>query len=122
VQVSLTGWRRYQAGIAEFARPGSDYCVPVHRFGRRELLKRGASFAGAFAGARLLAACGSAAPAEHPSATDLKELDGALRGRVVLPSSPDYRAARLVWNTVDSAGLSGRDWIPCTVPLSTKGW
>jgi FAD/FMN-containing dehydrogenase len=69
------------------------------RFGRRELLKRGASFAGAFVGARLLAACGSGAQPEHPSATDLKELDGALKGRVVLPSSPDYRAARLVWNS-----------------------
>ena len=69
------------------------------RIDRREFLARGASLAGGFAGARLLTACGSEAPPGGTPAPDVEELAAAIQGRVVVPHSPDYRAARLVWNS-----------------------
>ncbi len=65
---------------------------------RRKFLKQGASIAGAFAGVHLLGASGTAA-ARDPRPADLRELAGALKGKVILPHSRDYRAARLVWNS-----------------------
>jgi FAD/FMN-containing dehydrogenase len=70
----------------------------MYRIDRRRFLKQGASLAGAFAGADLLAACGNkAVPAHRPA--DIKELAGALNGRIILPKSPEYTAARLVWDS-----------------------
>jgi hypothetical protein len=76
---------------------------PVHKvcmpsIDRRKFLKQGVSVAGAFAGVHLLGAAGSAA-ARDPRQADLRELAGALKGRVILPQSRDYRAARLAWNS-----------------------
>ncbi len=65
---------------------------------RRELLRRGALGFGALTVGRLLTACGSGA-SPGPSPADLKELDRAIRGRIVLPQSRGYRAARLVWKS-----------------------
>lgn len=65
---------------------------------RRKFLKQGASVAGAFAGVHLVGASRSAA-ARDPRPADLRELARALQGRVILPQSRDYRAARLVWNS-----------------------
>jgi hypothetical protein len=64
---------------------------------RRRFLTQGAALAGAFAGAQLLSACGGKATSGSRSG-DLKELARALRGRTILPQSPDYAAARLVWD------------------------
>jgi FAD/FMN-containing dehydrogenase len=65
---------------------------------RRRFLTQGAALAGAFAGAQLLSACGGKATSGSRSG-DLKELARALRGRTILPQSPDYAAARLVWDS-----------------------
>jgi FAD/FMN-containing dehydrogenase len=65
---------------------------------RRDLIQRGAVIAGGLATARLLAACGGS-DATSTSAADLRDLAGALRGRLILPDSPGYGAARLVWNS-----------------------
>jgi FAD binding domain len=66
---------------------------------RREFLRRGTGLLGGIAGARLLAACGSEAPLDQASAADIKELAAAVKGEVVVPDSPGYKAARLVWNS-----------------------
>ena len=65
---------------------------------RRDLVQRGAVIAGGLATARLLAACGGSG-ATSTSAADLRELAMALRGRLVLPDSRGYDAARLIWNS-----------------------
>jgi FAD/FMN-containing dehydrogenase len=62
---------------------------------RRQFLGRGAAVAGALAGGGLLAALGTEAAAK----TELDELAAKLRGTVILPASPGYRSARLVWNS-----------------------
>jgi FAD/FMN-containing dehydrogenase len=61
-------------------------------------MQRGALVAGGLATARLLAACGGS-DATTASVGDLRDLAGALRGRLILPGSPGYRPARLVWNS-----------------------
>jgi FAD/FMN-containing dehydrogenase len=65
---------------------------------RRDLIQRGAVIAGGLASARLLAACGGSG-ATSASGADLRELAGALRGRLVLPDSRGYDAARLIWSS-----------------------
>jgi FAD/FMN-containing dehydrogenase len=65
---------------------------------RRGFFKQGARLAGGLAGAQLLSACGGSSTAGHRPA-DLKELSRALRGRTILPQSPGYNAARLVWDS-----------------------
>jgi FAD/FMN-containing dehydrogenase len=65
---------------------------------RRDLMQRGAVIAGGLATARLLAACGGS-EATSTSAADLRDLARSLRGRLILPDSRGYGAARLVWNS-----------------------
>jgi len=71
----------------------------TRRIDRREFLKRGASLAGAVAGGGLLTARGTQARPGSPKETGIEELAATLEGRVVLPHTPRYRAARLVWNS-----------------------
>ena len=68
------------------------------RVDRRSFLTQGAALAGAFAGAQLLSACGGKSTrGSRPG--DLKELGRALSGNTILPGSPDYATARLVWDS-----------------------
>lgn len=71
----------------------------MSRLDRREFLRQGAVVSAAFAGAHLLAACGSGGGAPGIAPGDLEELARALRGRLVLPGDPRYEAARLIWNS-----------------------
>jgi FAD/FMN-containing dehydrogenase len=69
------------------------------RIDRREFLMRSASLAGAVAGGGLMTARGTQARPGGSKATGIEELAATLDGRVVLPHTPRYRAARLVWNS-----------------------
>src|SRR5437763_76648 len=70
----------------------------MRRLSRRDLLQRGAVVAGGLATARLLAACGGSGTSTT-SIGDLRDLAGALRGKLILPDSPRYHASRVVWNS-----------------------
>jgi FAD/FMN-containing dehydrogenase len=65
---------------------------------RRDLVQRGAVIAGGLATVRLLAACGGSDATTTPVG-ELKDLAGALRGNLILPDSPRYHAARVIWNS-----------------------
>src|SRR3954467_14147836 len=68
------------------------------RLTRRDLVQRGALIAGGLTTAQLLAACGGSG-ATTTSVSDLEDLAGALRGKLILPDSPRYHASRLIWNS-----------------------
>jgi FAD/FMN-containing dehydrogenase len=69
----------------------------MERLDRRRLLERAALLAGGAVLPGALAACSSGKRKRR--GVDFDALASRLRGSVILPSSPDYRRARMLWNT-----------------------